>query len=102
MWYHMGKFVEDWDAQIMQIRTSYLQVIASRKTDLAVHFLEMMHCTLPPKARITDFEGYVMKKANYYFDELQDEQSEYCLHWAPLIETAISTHRDKALREMNG
>ena len=85
----------------MQIRQSYLQSISSRKTDLAVHFLEMMHCTLPPKARITDFKGFVAKKSNYYADELQSEQSEYCIYWAPLIETAISTHRDKALREMN-
>ena len=97
----MGKFVEDWDAQIMQIRQSYLQAIATKKTDLAVHFLEMMHCTLPPKARISDFEYKEQKNTNYYFDELKDEQFSYCMNWAPMIENAIATHRDKALREMN-
>lgn len=97
----MGKFVEDWDAQIMQIRQSYLHAMQSRSTDLAVHFLELMHSTLPQKARITDFKKFQFSKLATYSDVKIREQSEYCLYWAPLVEVAIANHRDKSLREMN-
>ncbi len=97
----MGKFVEDWDAQIMPIRSKYLDAMFSDKLDLACHFLDMMHGTLPPKARISDFKRFHFDKTHPVQSELEQAMYDYCMFWAGTIETAISTHRDKMLRELN-
>ena len=98
-----GKFVEDWDGQISMVRMYYLKSIASRDYDQSVHFLTMMHSTLPPNARISDFLPFEELKNNgmSFTNTTRKQMASWCNHWGPLVESAIAVHRDKSLRELN-
>lgn len=75
--------------------------MSHRSYDLAVHFLKMMHATLPLKAKITDFKDFEPDSNTSFSYSVTTQMIEWCDKWAPLVENAIATHRDKMLRELN-
>lgn len=98
----MGKVIEDLDIQINSIRMSYLSAVGRGNWQLGVHFLEMMHNSLPPKARISDFKKLTFRENEFvHYVKANEASLQYCLKWMPLIESAIAVHRDQMLRELN-
>ena len=98
----MGKIIEDLDIQINSIRMSYLQAVSRGNWQLAVHFIEMMHNAIPPKARISDFVKLEFDQNEFlHSNKVNNISIGYCMKWMPLIESAIAVHRDQMLRELN-
>ena len=97
----MGKGIEDPDGQIMPIRNAYLNATSNGKWMLATHYLEMLHNTMPSKARISDMPIYELGKT--FEDVFHQETSAmwYCRKWMPLLESAIAVHREQMLRALN-
>jgi hypothetical protein len=63
----MGLLVQSIDAQITIYRQYYSQSIYHEKFQLATHYVELIHNTLPPRARITDFKSFELLAKNFNY-----------------------------------
>lgn len=97
----MGKVIEDFDGQIMPIRNAYLNATGRGKWMLATHYLEMLHNTLPPKARISNLPEIKIEESLKGELDKETISLKYCRKWMPLIESTIAIHRDQMLRALN-
>jgi hypothetical protein len=93
----VGIVIQSFDAQIAIYRQYYSQCIYHEKFQLATHYAELIHNTLPPRARITDFDSFKLKKDFNYTDKINAKAFDYCNQWMPLIESAIAIYRDELL-----
>jgi hypothetical protein len=94
----MGLVVQSFDAQVQIYRSSYSECFKNERFQLATHFAELTHATLPPRARITDFHTFKLEPRDFnYTDKINGKAFDYCNQWMPMIETAIAMYRDELL-----
>jgi len=94
----LGLIVQSFDAQIQIYRSSYSECFKRQDYLQATHFAELTHATLPPRARISEFESFKVESRDFnYSDKVNAKAFDYCVRWQPLIETAIAMYRDELL-----
>ena len=94
----MGLLIQSFDAQIAIYRQYYSQSIYHEKFQLATHYVELIHNTLPPRARITDFKSFELQSKNFnYTAKINSKAFDYCKLWMPSVESAIAIYRDELL-----
>ena len=94
----MGIVIQSFDAQVAVHRQYYDQCMYHEKFQLATHYAELIHNTLPPRARITDYQPFKIKDSDFnYSDKVNVKAFDYCTNWMPMIETAIAIYRDELL-----
>lgn len=93
----MGVIIQSLDAQIQIYRSSYSNMIGRKEFQLSTHFAELMHATLPPRARLSDFVPFNLKRGFNYTDKIDLLAFDYCKQWMPHIETALAMYRDDIL-----
>ena len=94
----MGLLIQSFDAQIAIYRQYYSQSIYHEKFQLATHYVELIHNTLPPRARITDFKSFELLAKNFnYTSKINSKAFDYCKLWMPSVESAIAIYRDELL-----
>jgi hypothetical protein len=96
----MGTILESFDQQIMPYRNSLTYTMNQGNYQMATFYVECMHNTIPPKARLEDFTSFKLQKNIWnYQDKVNKLAFEYCRYWTPKVESSIAVYRDLLINQ---
>lgn len=98
----MTNYYENLDAIILQRREKYLRAYDSEKFIVAAGFLYSINASHPPDARLDDMPKFVLHSNSLRATlNAEDKAKNYCDHWDPLLEEAMSQFRRANQDEYN-